>query len=51
MSLDSNQWYIATLIIKSRVADDGGPFLCDEQIRLINAPSAEIALMKAIQIG
>ena len=46
-------WYIATLVIACKVkggSDDDDP-TCDEQIRLIRAPNAEIAYEKARQIG
>jgi uncharacterized protein DUF4288 len=45
------KWYIATLIIRSRVGDEPGPYTCDEQIRVIRAFNADAAYEKAVQIS
>lgn len=45
------QWYVATLIIRCRVANEPAPYTCDEQIRLIRARSPEKAYEKAIKLG
>lgn len=45
-------WWCATLIIYSSVKDpETGMFLCDEQIRILRAETADSALIKAFQIG
>ena len=44
-------WYIATLVVRSKVEDDPDVQTCDEQIRAIRAPDAEAAYKKALQIG
>jgi Domain of unknown function (DUF4288) len=44
-------WYIATLVVASRVEDDHDVQTCDEQIRAIRAPNAEVAYEKALRIG
>ena len=44
-------WYVATLVIACRVEDDSEDLTCDEQIRIIRAPNAEIAYEKALKIG
>jgi hypothetical protein len=46
------KWYVASLLIKSRVGDDHqAPYMCDEQVRLIKASDAEEAYNKALKIG
>ncbi|MCA0457877.1 MAG: DUF4288 domain-containing protein [Chloroflexi bacterium] len=45
------QWYAATLIIRSRVEDQTGPYSCDEQVRLIHARSDDKAYKKAYKLG
>jgi hypothetical protein len=42
-------WYIATLVIECRVANEFSDF--EEQIRAIRAPNAEIAYEKALRFG
>ncbi len=45
-------WYVATLIIRSRVeGDNSSARPCDEQIRLIRAQDEEIAYQKALKLG
>jgi hypothetical protein len=44
-------WYIATLVIAIKVEGGSDDPTCEEQIRAIRAPSAEMAYEKAIQIG
>src|SRR5260221_8327196 len=44
-------WHIATLVVASKVEDGDDVQTCDEQIRAIRAPNAEIAYEKALQIG
>jgi len=43
--------YIATLVIACRVEDGSEDLTCDEQIRIIRAPNAEVAYEKALQLG
>lgn len=45
------QWFVATLVIQCVLADDDGPYMCDEQIRLIHATDAESAYQRAIELG
>ena len=44
-------WYAATLIIRDRVEDHQKSSSCDEQIRLIQARTAEKAYKKAYKLG
>ena len=44
-------WYIATLVIASKVENGVEVQTCEEQIRAIRAPNAEAAYEKAIEIG
>ena len=44
-------WYIATLVIASKVEDGLEVQTCEEQIRAIRAPNAEAAYEKALAIG
>ena len=44
-------WYIATLVIAIKSGTGGDDPTCEEQIRAIRAPNAEIAYEKALQIG
>ncbi len=47
-----NNWYVATILIKAIVNDDtSGPWLYDEQIRVIRAPNEEEAYRKALLFG
>jgi hypothetical protein len=43
-------WYVATLIVQCRVADQA-PSTCDEPIRLVLAADADAAYDKAIWLG
>ena len=45
------QWYAATLLIRSRVEDQTGPYTCDEQVRLIHARTDDKAYKKAYKLG
>lgn len=44
-------WYIATLVIASKVADSDDVQTCEEQIRAIRAPNAETTYEKALIVG
>ncbi len=44
-------WYIATLVMASKVEDNSEDPTCEEQIRVIRAPNAEMAYEKALKIG
>ena len=44
-------WYAATLIVRDRVEDHQKVSTCDEQIRLIQARTAEKAYKKAYKLG
>ena len=47
-----NKWFIATLIIRSRVGNNSNEAqLCDEQVRLIKAPDEDTAYAKASELG
>ena len=47
--LNKKQWYAATLIVRVRIEDHPGPYVCHEQVRLIQARSAEKAYKKALE--
>ncbi len=48
----NEKWYVATLIIKSRLTDRvQESWTCDEQVRLLRASSEQIAYEKAIMLG
>ena len=49
--VNQKQWYAATLIVRDRVEDNQKSFTCDEQIRLIQARTAEKAYKKAYKLG
>ena len=49
--LNKKQWYAATLIVRVRIEDHPGPYVCHEQVRLIQARSAEKAYKKAYKVG
>ena len=44
-------WYALRLILKCTVGNQISDFLCDEQVRLIEASNAEEAYTKALQLG
>lgn len=45
-------WYVATLIIRSKVDNQStGPWTCQEQIRIIEAPNEDEAYRKSIKLG
>ncbi len=45
-------WYIAKLVLLCQVGnDDPGPWLCDEQVRVIRAISKSQAYEKAVHLG
>jgi hypothetical protein len=50
MSNKITKWYVATLIVQCRVANEP-PSTCDEQIRLIHAVDADHAYEKALWLG
>ena len=48
----TSNWYVATLVICSRVENEANRLrTCDEQIRLLRASDSETAYEKAIQLG
>jgi hypothetical protein len=49
--VNKKQWYAATLIIRDRIEDHQKSYSCDEQIRLIQAKTAEKAYKKAYKLG
>src|SRR5215470_9160698 len=49
--LNKKQWYAATLIVRVRIEDHPGPYACHEQVRLVQARSAEKAYKKAYKMG
>lgn len=48
--MNNERWYVATLIVQCRVADNS-PGTCDEQIRILLATDADAAYEKAMQLG
>ena len=49
--VNKKQWYAATLIVRDRIEDHQKSSTCDEQIRLIQAKTAEKAYKKAYKVG
>ena len=49
--VNKKQWYAATLIVRDRIEDQQKSSTCDEQIRLIQAKTAEKAYKKAYKLG
>ena len=49
--INKKQWYAATLIVRVRIEDHLGPHVCFDQVRLIQARSAEKAYKKAYKVG
>ena len=49
--VNKKHWYAATLIIRDRIEDQQKVSTCDEQIRLIQARTAEKAYKKAYKLG
>ena len=49
--VNKKQWFAATLIMRDRVEDHQKSYSCDEQIRLIQARTAEKAYKKAYKLG
>ena len=49
--VNKKQWFAATLIVRDRVEDHQKSSTCDEQIRLIQAKTAEKAYNKAYKLG
>ena len=49
--VNKKQWFAATLIVRDRVEDQQKSSTCDEQIRLIQAKTAEKAYKKAYKLG
>ena len=46
------QWWVARLVLQVRVGeDDTGPWLCDEQVRVIKAADKHQAYEKALRLG
>ena len=49
--VNKKQWYAATLIVRDRIEDQQKFSTCDEQLRLIEAKTAEKAYKKAYKLG
>ena len=49
--VNKKQWYVAVLIVRDRVEDHQSSSICDEQLRLIQARTADKAYKKAYKLG
>ncbi len=48
----NEEWYVAKLVLRCQVGKhDRGPWLCDEQVRVIRAISKHQAYEKAVRFG